>query len=164
MMSDLEKAYIGLELETHVWNVDIENNGMNSILENGIAGSPEDIYRFIYDNGYNCSESKLQFLLDENDSCPLGETGWSSWVYTDFDGDGCLDNTEDLDDDGDGICDENNDDGNCNISSISYDLCPASSLEFMSGNKVVLEEADTLTVDSDSNNSVDVTLTIMETT
>ena len=71
-------------------------------------------------------------ILDENVSCPLGETGWSSWVYTDFDGDGCLDNTEDLDDDGDGICDENNDGGNCNISSISYDLCPASSLEFMS--------------------------------
>ena len=68
MMSDLEKAYIGLELETHVWNVDIENNGMNTILDNGIAGSPEDIYRFIYDNGYNCSENKLQFLLDENDS------------------------------------------------------------------------------------------------
>ena len=39
-----------------------------------------------------------------------------------------------------------------------------SSLEFMSGNKVVLEASDTLTVDSDSNNSVDVTLTIMETT
>ena len=71
-------------------------------------------------------------ILDENDSCPLGETGWSSWVYTDFDGDGCLDNIEDLDDDGDGICDENNNDENCNISSISYDLCPASSLEFMS--------------------------------
>ena len=35
-----------------------------------------------------------------------------------------------------------------------------SSLEFMGGNKVVLEAADTLTVDSDSNNSVDVTLTI----
>ena len=39
-----------------------------------------------------------------------------------------------------------------------------SSLEFMGGNKVVLEASDTLTVDSDSNNSVDVTLTIMETT
>ena len=39
-----------------------------------------------------------------------------------------------------------------------------SSLEFMAGNKVVLEASDTLTVDSDSNNSVDVTLTIMETT
>ena len=39
-----------------------------------------------------------------------------------------------------------------------------SSLEFMSGNKVVLEASDTLSVDSDSNNSVDATLTIMEIT
>ena len=31
-----------------------------------------------------------------------------------------------------------------------------SSLEFMAGNKVVLEAADTLTVNSDTNNSVDV--------
>ena len=39
-----------------------------------------------------------------------------------------------------------------------------SSLEFMSGTKVVLETADTITVDSDTNNSVDATLTIMEIT
>jgi len=39
-----------------------------------------------------------------------------------------------------------------------------SSLEFMAGNKVVLETADTITVDSDSNNSIDASLTIMEIT
>ena len=40
-----------------------------------------------------------------------------------------------------------------------------SSLEFMAGNKVVLETTgDTLTVDSDTNNSVDAALTIMEIT
>ena len=39
-----------------------------------------------------------------------------------------------------------------------------SSLEFMAGNKVVLETSDTLTVNSDSNNSIDATLTIMEIT
>ena len=39
-----------------------------------------------------------------------------------------------------------------------------SSLEFMAGNKVVLEAADTITVDSDSNNSIDASLTIMEIT
>ena len=39
-----------------------------------------------------------------------------------------------------------------------------SSLEFMTGNKVVLETADTITVDSDSNNSIDASLTIMEIT
>ena len=39
-----------------------------------------------------------------------------------------------------------------------------SSLEFMQGNKIVLETTDTLTVDSDTNNSIDVSLTIMEMT
>ena len=39
-----------------------------------------------------------------------------------------------------------------------------SSLEFMAGNKVVLETADTITIDSDSNNSIDASLTIMEIT
>ena len=39
-----------------------------------------------------------------------------------------------------------------------------SSLEFMAGNKVVLDTADTLTVNSDTNNSIDASLTIMEIT
>ena len=39
-----------------------------------------------------------------------------------------------------------------------------SSLEFMAGNKVVLEATDTLTVNSDTNNSIDASLTIMEIT
>ena len=43
-------------------------------------------------------------------------------------------------------------------------LPQGSSLEFMGGNKVVLEATDTLTVDSDTNNSVDAALTIMEIT
>ena len=39
-----------------------------------------------------------------------------------------------------------------------------SSLEFMGGNKVVLETSDTITVNSDTNNSIDASLTIMEIT
>ena len=39
-----------------------------------------------------------------------------------------------------------------------------SSLEFMGGNKVVLETTDTFTAESDVNNSLDVALTIMEIT
>ena len=39
-----------------------------------------------------------------------------------------------------------------------------SSLEFIAGNKIVLETTDTVTVDSDTNNSVDAALTIMEIT
>jgi hypothetical protein len=39
-----------------------------------------------------------------------------------------------------------------------------STLEFMQGNKVVLETADTLTLNSSTNNSIDAALTIMEIT
>ena len=39
-----------------------------------------------------------------------------------------------------------------------------SSLEFMQGNKVVLEATDTFTAESDVNSSLDVALTIMEIT
>ena len=43
-------------------------------------------------------------------------------------------------------------------------ISQGSSLEFMAGNKVVLETSDTLTVNSDTNNSIDASLTIMEIT
>ena len=36
------------------------------------------------------------------DGCPKGDFGWQSSNITDHDSDGCNDNTEDLDDDGDG--------------------------------------------------------------
>ena len=39
-----------------------------------------------------------------------------------------------------------------------------SSLEFMSGNKIVLETSDQINVDSDTNDSVEAALTIMEIT
>tara|TARA_Y100001972_G_C7519864_1_gene262287 strand:+ start:121 stop:453 length:333 start_codon:yes stop_codon:yes gene_type:complete len=43
-------------------------------------------------------------------------------------------------------------------------LPQGSSLEFMQGNKIVLEQSDTVTAVSDVNNSLDVSLTIMEVT
>jgi len=43
-------------------------------------------------------------------------------------------------------------------------ISQGSTLEFMQGNKVVLETTDTLTVSSDANNSLDVALTILEMT
>ena len=46
----------------------------------------------------------------------------------------------------------------------SVPIPQGSSFEFMGGNKVVLETTDTITVDSDTNNSVDASLTIMEIT
>ena len=43
-------------------------------------------------------------------------------------------------------------------------LPQGSTLEFMQGNKIVLETGDTLTCVSDANNSVDVSATLMEMT
>ena len=43
-------------------------------------------------------------------------------------------------------------------------IAQGSSLEFMQGNKVVLESTDTLTVNSDTNSSIDVALTLLEMT
>ena len=71
-------------------------------------------------------------ILDAEDSCPMGETGWSSRSFTDLDGDGCLDDGEDLDDDDDGVCDGLSADANCVVSTVEYDLCSASSLSFES--------------------------------
>jgi len=52
-----------------------------------------------------------------------------------------------------------------NISLLKNTPIPqGSSLEFMSGNKIVLEATDTITAISDVTNSLDVALTIMEIT
>ncbi len=42
---------------------------------------------------------------DNSDQCPVGETGWTSDPFTDKDGDGCRDASEDTDDDNDGVGD-----------------------------------------------------------
>jgi len=71
-------------------------------------------------------------VIDDIDLCPRGDLGWSSWTFSDFDGDGCRDDGEDLDDDGDGVCDGLVNDINCNVSSLSSDLCPNSPIGFVS--------------------------------
>ena len=44
-------------------------------------------------------------IIDEADNCPQGEAGWISNENNDYDGDGCRDIDEDLDDDNDSITD-----------------------------------------------------------
>ncbi len=57
-------------------------------------------------------------VFDVDDRCPLGKTSWISANLTDWDGDGCNDNSEDNDDDDDGILD---DDDSCNpMSSVGW--------------------------------------------
>ena len=44
-------------------------------------------------------------VLDLDDSCSLGDMGWSSNLTTDYDNDGCQDLLEDQDDDNDSVLD-----------------------------------------------------------
>ena len=44
-------------------------------------------------------------ILDGDDFCPLGETGWTSGKVLDSDGDGCKDESEGIDSDRDGVSD-----------------------------------------------------------
>jgi hypothetical protein len=58
-------------------------------------------------------------IIDINDDCSLGTTGWISSSVTDYDNDGCQDASEDDDDDNDGF-DDNADD--CSQGSIGVGL------------------------------------------
>ena len=60
------------------------------------------------------TDSDSDGVVDTQDDCPTGETGWVSTPQTDIDGDGCRDATEDTDDDNDTYQDGN-------------DNCPATS-------------------------------------
>ena len=66
-MKNTEKAYIKIILGTATWNVDLEQNGEQDILDEGIDCYPEEVYALIYE-GYNISEDKLKMLLDEPDN------------------------------------------------------------------------------------------------
>ncbi|MGD8629980.1 MAG: MopE-related protein, partial [Gammaproteobacteria bacterium] len=51
------------------------------------------------------TDSDSDGVVDAQDDCPTGETGWTSTPATDIDGDGCRDATEDTDDDNDTYAD-----------------------------------------------------------
>ena len=67
---------------------------------------------------YDDTNDNLEYMVSSNDSdgdgvvdfydsCPNGNSNWVSTATTDYDGDGCQDSNEDLDDDNDGILDVN---------------------------------------------------------
>ena len=66
-MKRTEKAYIQIELGTATWNVDLESNGMDDILDEGIDCSPDDVYELIYE-GYDVPEKKIKMMLSEPDN------------------------------------------------------------------------------------------------
>ena len=69
-MKNTEIAYIEIELGIATWNVDLEHNGMEDILDNGIDCYEEDVYEII-NQGYDITEEKLKELLDDKQSSML---------------------------------------------------------------------------------------------
>ena len=83
-----------------------------SVRHNGSTFQADELalYFFgVYDVREDVVDADGDGILDSNDSCPNGETGWTSSPSNDYDGDGCRDSTEDLDDDNDLILDINDD-------------------------------------------------------
>lgn len=102
-------------------NSDIDRDGCRDSSED-----EDDDNDLITDNIDNCVETHNPNQLDYDedgqgdscdsdidddgvsnqfDSCPGGVSGWSAYIETDRDEDGCQDSSEDLDDDNDGITD-----------------------------------------------------------
>ena len=87
-------------------NLDGSNNAnfRFSVYHNG-SDFPSDelvLYLYtIYDVREDVTDSDGDGIDDEFDTCPNGETGWTSTPLTDYDSDGCRDATEDNDDDND---------------------------------------------------------------
>ena len=89
-MKNREEAYIGIELETHIYGDDLGSAGMDDILMEGIDITADELYQFIYFNGYNCEEEHLKMMLDEhtNDKNMLypleciydRETSYEDWL------------------------------------------------------------------------------------
>jgi len=74
-------------------------------------------------------------ILDLEDLCQFGETGWISSNFNDHDSDGCRDSSEDLDDDNDGYLD-------------SDDLCPNGQIGTILDND--MDGCDDITEDIDN--------------
>ena len=74
-------------------------------IANGIDQDNQTDYDLDGDGDACDTDDDGDSILDSDDMCPQGITDWTSTSLTDFDQDGCLDNTEDDDDDNDGIMD-----------------------------------------------------------
>ena len=66
-MNRMDRVYIELEIGMAIWNVDINNNAVEDILDKGIDCYAEDVYNIIYE-GYTITEDKLKMMLNEPDN------------------------------------------------------------------------------------------------
>ena len=83
-----------------------------SVRHNGSTFAADELAMYffgVYDVREDIVDADGDGIIDSDDSCPNGETGWTSSPSTDYDGDGCRDSSEDSDDDNDLILDINDD-------------------------------------------------------
>ena len=83
-----------------------------ALYHNGTSFASDELAMYvytIYDVREDITDSDGDGIDDVSDSCPNGETGWTSTPTTDHDGDGCRDSTEDNDNDNDLILNLNDD-------------------------------------------------------
>ena len=69
-MKRTHKAYINIELGTATWNVDLEGNAEQDILDEGIDCTECEVYELIYE-GHMLEEDKLKELLDNKSKSML---------------------------------------------------------------------------------------------
>ena len=131
--ADAKQAVAMAEYVSSTWSLvveDVTNNGQQMVEEiilnpANLDGSNNANFRFsVYHNGSDFPSDELVLYVytiydvreditdsdgdgidDEFDTCPNGETGWTSTPLTDYDSDGCRDATEDDDDDNDIVLD-----------------------------------------------------------
>ena len=106
-------------LDLFVWvfdpsnNADRDNDGVNDLTDNcPDTNNPLQYDSDLDDEGDECDYDDDNDGITDNsgDDCPRGGAwNWTSNSTTDFDNDGCKDNSEDLDDDNDGVADVDDD-------------------------------------------------------
>lgn len=120
---DLKDSDTTISSSAQVTEIDVGTHGLDgsnnielrlSVRHNGTTFPADELAMYfygVYDVREDIVDADGDGVLDDDDACPNGDTGWTSTPATDYDGDGCRDATEDNDDDNDAIQDGNDDCG-----------------------------------------------------
>ncbi|MGB2478771.1 MAG: thrombospondin type 3 repeat-containing protein [Candidatus Poseidoniaceae archaeon] len=86
---------------------DVDEDGVRDSLDNCVNDANFDQADYDSDSVGDVCDDDIDgdSITNDNDSCSIGENQWTSSMETDYDSDGCADNTEDQDDDSDSVID-----------------------------------------------------------
>ena len=127
-----------------MYETDLDADGILDGIDNCPKTSNTDQLNFDNDPfGDICDDDDDEDgVIDASDDCPYGDVGWGANAFTDHDGDGCRDLTEDFDDDEDGVFDTD-------------DLCPRGPLGWVSTSENDIEGDGCSDEDNDGDGFVD---------